>query len=350
MSQNLFTLIFKFLAGIVATLIVFELGLRALPVYDVTRLSDGGELTHLTPNGTYTYSKGWRFLNARRGVINKQGFNATYDYQPLGHDVAVIGDSFMQALMLDPDDTLAAHMGTTERPALVLADGGYNLADYLVASRVATERYGVRKLAILMVNGDVDEAFTDSYRGKNAFSLTSDGIEQRKSTRRLSNRERRLQWLSQNSRLAGYLGQNLVLQVQLPRMFKEIASRFRSSPPAPNDEAHADRYRQATAFFLQRLVADTGLAPSDIVLLFDADRPSIYQHESPILDPREERFKREASHAGFNVVDLNVVFGDDYKQHARRFDFSPEDGHWNEYGHYLAARSALDLLATGTAP
>src|SRR5690242_19984897 len=98
-----------FLAGIVATLVMLQMLLRVLPVLDGAYAADLGSKwpAHtLIANTDYTYSTGWNFTNVHHGHINNLGYVAPFDYQQGSSGVVVIGDSYVESMMNEYDQTL----------------------------------------------------------------------------------------------------------------------------------------------------------------------------------------------------------------------------------------------------
>lgn len=50
---------------------------------------------------------------------------------------------------------------------------------------------------------------------------------------------------------------------------------------------------------------------------------------------------------GIDFIDLETVFEDNYQQNKKRFTFI-HDGHWNEYGHEILARTASEYISQKT--
>jgi hypothetical protein len=57
-----------------------------------------------------------------------------------------------------------------------------------------------------------------------------------------------------------------------------------------------------------------------------------------------QRLISQGRGADFKVVDMEPLFLADYAAHRRRFEHST-DGHWNAYGHEVAAAAVRDALA-----
>src|SRR6478672_132714 len=95
--------------------VVAELVLRFLPVQTGLRLlavNDQTPVARFTPNRTFVFSRGWRLAMVNRGRVNNVGFVNNQDYDstlntPL---LAVVGDSYVEALMVPYDSTLQGRL------------------------------------------------------------------------------------------------------------------------------------------------------------------------------------------------------------------------------------------------
>lgn len=79
-----------------------------------------------------------------------------------------------------------------------------------------------------------------------------------------------------------------------------------------------------------------------VTLVLDADRQDIYNRQitdSYFREMRRYTINIAKSH-NMEVIDMRLIFEEDYLKHDERFDF-PTDGHWNERSHKLLAREIL---------
>lgn len=69
-----------------------------------------GPTTGASPGRKFSFARDWKFTQLSHGVINSDGFIGDYDYPPTETEgvIAIIGDSFVEAVMIPPDDTLHA--------------------------------------------------------------------------------------------------------------------------------------------------------------------------------------------------------------------------------------------------
>ncbi|HIF11391.1 MAG TPA: hypothetical protein EYQ81_17145, partial [Sneathiellales bacterium] len=97
--------------GLFIPIVAAEVVLQFLPVMDsfrVQSLNAANPVRRFAPNRSVTYSKGWNFSMVNEVRINNEGFVNDQDYSPNdpGPLLAVIGDSFVEALMVPFMETM----------------------------------------------------------------------------------------------------------------------------------------------------------------------------------------------------------------------------------------------------
>src|SRR5665213_2137611 len=123
--------------GCLLSLLALEGVLRLLPVQDGLFGADADPdwpAHHMVISTHYTYSAAWNFENVRHGSTNSMGFVAPFDYRPGPHGIAVIGDSFIEAVMNSYQDTLQGRLSQLlpNGPAIWnFGEAGAALPDYI---------------------------------------------------------------------------------------------------------------------------------------------------------------------------------------------------------------------------
>jgi SGNH hydrolase-like domain, acetyltransferase AlgX len=355
------------LASTVFTLLSLELLFNFLPVArtdqpPVQAPTPTDPVQRYAPNAPFVWSLGWNFYVVSRGRTNTQGFVADYDYDasattPL---VAVVGDSFVEALMMPFSDTLTgrlqAVLGSHGR-AYAFAQQGAPLTQYVAYARHACTVYHPQKLVVVVVGNDFDESIYEHRRRNGIFHLypRADGGLDYKLTplpepalwERIARRSALLHYIVRNAGWAEL--------VQLFQLIRYPDATAKQTPFVGNTSAEADPARlaegeQVIAWFLDALPQAACLSPSDIVLTIDAMRPEIYD-DITLATAGSSYFGRmraeliSSAHAkGFVVVDMEAPFRVAYAADARPFEY-PTDGHWNPHGHAVAATAVREALA-----
>jgi len=341
-------------ASLAVTFLGFELVLNLLPVQDGPNaaLESPDPDTWFEPGRAFTYSRGGRMQRSNELQTNNLGFVSPIDYdekdpRPL---VAVIGDSYVEALMIPDDQTLTARLRDAlgpDRRVYSFAASGAPLSQYLHFADVAQRRFRPETLVILVVGNDFDESLqrVKWAPGFHHFVENPDG------TLTLAQRplpSNRLHALLRRSALVNYLFRNLELRA-LPRRMRSIFGS--GADHVGNTRAAADPVRMEASdrvieAFLAELPQHAGLPAERVVLVVDGLRAAIYEPDraEALSDSYFARMRRNlisrAQAAGHPVLDMHPVFAEHYTRNGRPFEFA-DDGHWNALAHGIAAETLV---------
>jgi len=350
-----------FALGAVALFAALECVFRVLPTYSGLRpnpLPQDYPLRGYEASRPYQYSNGWAMLNAHRGSTNNYGHVAPFDFHPKSHPLIVVGDSFIESLMNDYDETLQGILGTrlgVDFPVYGMGLSGLSASDYVELARRARAEFAPASAVYLITDGDFVESLLPrpggyylERRGGQLISrfvpLTPNPI------------VHALQKRGDRSALYDYLRGNL--KFSPGDVLRALGSGHGGPSPAmaaavtsAQATSAASDGRQILDWFLAELPRVSGVAPACTVLLVDSDRYAIYEgrarvtlKESP--DVRRRLLERGAE-LGFKVVDLGPLFVAEYSRSRRKLDHWPVDRHWNRRGHAVAADAVMAALFAG---
>lgn len=337
--------------GLAVPLLLTEAALRFLPVNSGVlslAVNDANPIMRRTPNRRFTYSIEWNFAVVNRGWVNNAGFVNDGDYQPpsasLPPLLAVVGDSYVEALMVPFPETMQGRLATGlggQGRVYSFGASGAPLSQYLMEAQFARDRYRPAGLVVIVVGNDFDESLLryKTEPGFHYFREHDDSLE----LTRIDYAPSLARRLLRSSAVARYALLNLGLAEALGRLRAP-------APPASyvgNTAAAADTTRvraseQAVAEFLRELPERSGLPAERILLLVDGIRPQLY---APAELPGVEGsfaarmrwfFLARAREMGFETVDLQPRFIAEHRRTGARFEF-PTDAHWNGEGHTVAA-------------
>lgn len=335
-------------AGALLAAVALEMLFRLLPVSaGLYRSEDNARwpLRNYESGLSYTYSQGWDMRNPHRGTTNNYGHVAPFDYVPASGPVVVIGDSFVESLMNDYPDTLQGQLAERlGRPQSVygLGANGTSLSDYLAVSAQARREFAPRAAVFLIVDGDISESLS-SRIGNYHFTDKGGVLQLDYVPFPAGALSKRIQKRIGEVSLWRYLRANLQFEPGQIFVPKATAS---SSSRVVRDEA---LQRRAVDHFLGHLAEEAGIAPRCIVFLIDADRYAIYSAKAasvPKDAPATRAYFIERARAlGFQVSDLGPLFSEGHRMDGRRFDYWPNDRHWNRAGHGVGAAEAHRLLS-----
>jgi len=114
-SKHLSRIAFVMLGGF-ASFVITEVLLRLLPIQSSMGNQPMARFPAITggePGNQFVYTRDWNFTLFNRGEVNSDGFHAAGEFPPSGADdvTIVVGDSFIESVMVPADQTLQARLG-----------------------------------------------------------------------------------------------------------------------------------------------------------------------------------------------------------------------------------------------
>lgn len=357
MSRRLRLALASIACGLLLAALLLEGLCRLLPVNETLRsmpVDAANPVLRFEPNRSTLWSKGPDFCLTNSVRANNWGFINNQDYlsDAPGPLVAVIGDSYIEALMLPWEQTgqgLLAKALEDRARVYSFARSGAPLSQYLAYAQWASGRFRPDRLVVLVVGNDYDESLSvyKSTPGFHYYTDTPAGLE----LTRVDYHPGLGVKLISSSRLLMYLFTNLKV-MELPQL---IRTRFFSSATAyvGNTEAQAEPWRleqsrRAVDKALEEFPARTGLPPARICLVVNGLIPEVYSAPArkaalaSYAGQMNAYLMERARKLGYRVIDMQPVLERDYDEHGQRFDLSPCDGHWNARAHRLFAKAVLD--------
>lgn len=338
MSRSLY-----FVLGIALVLGGMEAMLRFLPVSTATLTGYYQDPLILSyPAGhRWQVSTGWDLRNPQAMRANNLGFAAEHDFVPNPKAVALIGDSFVEASMLDAAERPAAQLERAlggERPVYAMAAPGSSLLDYAERMRWAAERLQVRDFVLLLEAGDIRQSICGS--GNIHGPCLQPGTLAPATDRRPPP-----SWpkrLLRHSALAQYLfGQ---VKFDATRFVSTTFSRVAPGMPPPGGPARDGAAAASGDLAFVDVVARTFLERAGpfmkgrLVLAVDGGRSL---DRDPAVAAERDRFVALMRQAGLQIVDARPLFQSYSRHSAWRLEVGPYDAHMNS----LAVRLLMDEVA-----
>ena len=286
-------------------------------------------------SGTFTAG---RLAEVRtRWHVNDQGWLSRTDYetpqQRTRPAIALIGDSYVEGIHVDPADDLAPRLerDLSGRYAVYsFGTPGAGLAHYAWITPHVVSTYAPSALVYFIVEGDLEESVAELWPNPLAAQYIDDGTHP--VIRPPSYEPRPYRRALRASALARYLLINVRLTLQ------GDGSRLSYGGE------RAESIRAAARLSLK----DIRQAAGDIPVLFvlDAMRDSIYRR--PLGDLREDfthgTVKSLLAATDPRVLDLTLLFQRDFVSRRRTFNYDV-NYHWNPYARKLIARAVAERLA-----
>jgi hypothetical protein len=356
-------------ASLLALLLLAELVFRlALPAPDLPGLAFVDGVLRHRPGQRGVY---WTAPPGSKGVrapfsINAQGWNSARADYPAERSaalrIAVVGDSYVEALQVPPDKSLAEDL---ERE-LADAPGGVEvfrygmsgapLSQYLHMARKAALPARPDVLVALLVHNDFDESYREVPGMFTASFLklrldAEDMVEELPPAPYAPDLKMRIRDLSATWRYLAH-GRQLRFETLRRAVFRPRQDkRFEANIDISGLERREALDRRAARYVFSQLQAEATAAGARLLLVMDGVRAGI---EAGSQESRPEapaqgalRLNRlaaaEAELLGVAFLDLHPVFARDFAAHRRPFAFDA-DGHWNAYAHQVAARAVAQRL------
>lgn len=347
--KNLAALSFGFLL----VLAILEVLLRFLPVagghYIDPPVNENNPIIRFSPkNDTIIWSLGWNFYQVAKKRINNEGFFNNEDYvdNPDRPVIAIIGDSYVEALQVDNEETFFGILQSELKNYHFYSFGssGSQLPTYLAYAKHAL-KYKPEKIVFVIIDNDFDESFL-LYRSRVSFwYFNNEGIlylspynPNKHILRRLKN------FLRRTSVVARYLYFN----AGLPEAIRKLKNLIKTKETPNKDNERINKGKQAIDLFFKYLPQHANIDPKNIIFVIDAPRYYIYKNDpegakSSYFGIMRDYFMSKAKEGGYTIIDMMPVFSEHYRKHKQRFEF-PTDGHWNELGHKLVAIEIKKIL------
>lgn len=352
MRERLFQNLALLAGSVFFTVLLLEIFLRFLPVNDGFRFQPvdaDHPVFHAFPDRTMTSSKGWNLYNARKIDVNNAGFRSDLDYmagdtRPL---IAVIGDSYVEAVQVDYADTFYARLDRElgeGRRVYSFGFSGAPLSQYLAWARYAKEVFQPEYMTFVIVGNDFDESV--GWRGRRDGFHYFEHCE-----------EDGRYCLELNPYQVGFfrpvvnmsaLARYMIVHLNVLAFFENLkvnmvlwGGKSAEKSYVANVDAQVDAQRLqdsqlAVDLFFRYLSEYAQLPPDRINFLIDGriyHMPEAEFAES-FFGQMRRYFMRQARQRGYSVIDMKPVFSRDFKEHGRHFE-GVLDGHWNALGHEL---------------
>ena len=349
---------FLFLCYLVISLaILLEVVFRVLPTSDSLRVKPvnmSNPYLRYEGNRNVTKQIGFDFTHVNVKRINNYGFTSKRDFKTneLGGKkvVAVIGDSYVEALQVSDASTFHAKLDSSFNNIDVYALGvsGSPLSQYIAYKNYLKNTFSPDLYVFLIIENDFHSSLFDAGRGPgyHYFKESGDLV-------RVDYLPSKIKQLARKSAFLRYLHLDLKLTVQLGRFFQlQSNTNNQLQSNANNEKLKRDKIneaggKKAVDWFLED-IRDLA-AEKPVIIVLDGDRRSIYagekKRDSNVMSNRHYQylFEKAQSIPSLSVIDLHPVFQSDWAQSNKEFNFK-YDYHWNERGHAVAADALTTLI------
>jgi hypothetical protein len=285
-----------------------------------------------------------------RWRINKAGWNSDIDFGETKRNlrIAVIGDSYVEALQVNVGDSLAGQLRRMVSPEIEVYDFGISgapLSQYLQMARYARAHFNPDILVVNVVHNDFDESLCSVKRTAGMLCLEVEGDSVREAPI-LPYQPNPVLRMARHVALFRYVTVNLKLIAWFQQAFvsNRTNAQYNANIDVQEVRSNESRIKQATDYVLKKLQLENEGKP--VVFLIDAPRKDIYAgtlaHSNVLW--LNELLRTKCREFGFDVIDLTEEFARLFEAHHVHFE-SEYDWHWNELGHKTAAGKLYDHLS-----
>lgn len=329
-------------------ILLLELTFSFFPVNEGLRTQDlnkSNPYPHFKKNRISTYSKAWNFRLKTLNRSNNYGYINNQDYireskTPL---LSVIGDSYVEALMVPHDQTVQGRLEkklSDKARVYSFAASGAPLSQYLNFAELATREFQSDALVFVIISNDFDESLLHykSAPGFYYFTERGEGLELYRQDFKAST----LVKIVRHSSLARYLLVNLQIFNLVNRLFGENQE-YVANVVANVDPKRLEDSKKAVDTFLKQLLQMDGVRKEKVLFLVDGIRQEIYSENrksGSYFHQMREYFLNQSEELGIEAIDLHEVFEKDFLQNKQRFEFA-EDAHWNGYAHGVVSKAVV---------
>ena len=297
-------------------------------------------------NRDVTKQIGSNFQHVNVKHINNYGFPSDKDFQKKEQQkkpvIAVIGDSYVEAMQVKNHDTFHAILDKdlVSYDIYPIGMSGSPLSQYIAFSRYAAEQFNPKLYIFLIIENDFHESFekVTNAPGFHYFNETDQLtlVEYYPSI---------IKRVARKSAFVRYLHLDLIITTRLKRLLNKKNISDEIQPSSSLDllilgRKAIDKFLDGVKYLTEN---------SKVIILLDGDRRSIYagmvqrDMKKPANILFEELKTLSKDIPKVNVVDLHSFFQEDWLYNNKKFNYD-YDYHWNERGHAVAAQVLLDKI------
>jgi len=351
-SKNVLFAFVTIFIGFLVPFLIAEIALQFSPVNTglaTLPVNEANPVQRFAPNRNFTFSKGWFFEIVNHGHVNNFGYVNNIDYEPNKTTplLAVIGDSYIEAVMVPYDETLQGRLehslADSSNRVYSFGASGAALSQYLNFAQYARDVFHPVGLVVVIVGNDFDESLCKYSFGSAQHCYQLDD-NKKLILKRIDYKPNLLKTIARKSALVRHIFYNTAgfRTTLLTAKHKQEKVKYVGNKRVDFTQQKLDLSKKAVDQFLIDLPVLSDISPENIVFVVDGIRPQLYQPEKlpEVKDSYVaimlKYFIGQADTKGFEVIDMQPRF---IKRHLRdkaRFEFST-DHHWNGAGHSEAS-------------
>ena len=296
--------------------------------------------------------------------INANGWNSRHAKYVLAKTnksrIAIIGDSYVNALMVDYHRSLAEQLedklGPDKFEVYRFGVDGAPLSQYYQMLRKEVVKYSPDFVVIVLVHNDFDESYK-FVPGRYTSSFLKIRVENGKILGEIPPKpyhEGLAEYLVESSAIFRYLVFNRNVDIGSIRrlVFREPKADkiYRANINITKLNVEKLNNEKVTEYLLNKIKKLAQQHHFRLLFIMDGDRYDIYKGNKDALNYNKGVLKlnKMVRHItdkdGIPFIDLNPIFLQNYQQNHIKFNYV-HDFHWNAYGHKIAAETIYKYLS-----
>jgi hypothetical protein len=335
----------RFIGGIFVALMVSEVLLRFLPVSTATHTDYYLTSSIITypPYHKFVMATGWNLSNAHYHQANNYGFLTNRDFFENTDAIAVIGDSYVEANMLEESERVGRQLENklANRPVYALGGPGSSLLDYVERARFAQSHFGVKDFVFIIELGDVRQTLCGS---NNIHGPCIDSKTLTLSSNAKPVKVDFVKKVLRESALVQYLFSQLRLKPETlaKQLFADIFNKIETKPSkkiADSENVDSVAVDRIVYSFLSNLPKNKD---GHVILVFDSYR-DCSANETPV---RNRFIEMTQQLVDIEIIDTKPIFCEFSESTKLNLNVSPADGHWNRLAHGLVAEAVASKFTS----
>lgn len=284
-----------------------------------------------------------------RWHINNCGWLSDVDYRPKAERtkplIAVIGDSYVEALAVDEDKSFVALLRRSLADSCDVYGFGLSgnaLSGYLHLARYVDRVFDPDVIVFNLVQNDFDESVREIVLSPEFLqvSVRGDSVVEVPPVPRRYNELKRFLFHSATARYVFHISPNFFHRFNWNR---PAEGRYVENTSAERLEKNRAAIIRATRYLMETIVEEN--SGRRVYFIMAAPRGDIYNGTlaTSAVSWMNAMVAEIAHGLPCTLIDQTAYFANDYETNKRRFE-SPYDAHWNEYGHMVTYRQLLEAL------
>ena len=332
-----------------------------LPAADLPRNQFIDGIIKYIPNQKGIFRKSDDYQTAYR--INADGWNSRHAQyiRPKSdkYRIAIIGDSYVEALMVDYRKSLAEQLedklGRDKFEVYRFGISGAPLSQYLQILRREVVKYSPDLVVIVLVHNDFDESY-QFVPGRYTSSFLKINVKDGKILGEIQPKEYHetlAEYLVRSSAIFRYFVFNRGVNIDNVRKLifrdKQGAHKYQANIDVINLNKKKLNNAKVTEYLMNQIKKIALQHNFQVLFIMDGDREDIYkgtdsanQYNAGVLS-LNKMAQAIAAKNGIPFIDLQPIFQQDYQNNHIKFNYV-HDFHWNEYGHKIAAETIFKYL------